>query len=145
MLKTAHTGPTDWIVFIAEILDWLKARADYSEYAHEGVRPWPHRYVGTDAVEAFALIAMFFPELDVTSLVTLFLKAPHCKRFSKSDIFKPLERGKTIPDRRSRTSYKFRDSKFWSEWEEIMSKKQYFTDIYPFEWSLCVRPIIAHC
>jgi hypothetical protein len=145
MLKTAHAGPTDWIVFIAEMLDWLDTRADHSDYAQEGAAPWPHRYVATDAVEAFAIIAMFFPELEVTSLVTMFLKAPHCKRFRTSDLFKPLERSKTRPDRRSRTSYKFREPQFWSEWEQIMNKKESFRDIYPFDWSLCVRPIIAHC
>ncbi|KAH6979170.1 hypothetical protein EDB82DRAFT_577428 [Fusarium venenatum] len=53
---------------------------------------------------------------------------------------------KVRPDQRTRTSYKFREKKFWKEWEEFYNKKTdtYWADEYPIEWSLTVRPILAH-
>jgi hypothetical protein len=145
MLKTAHFGSTDWVWFLAEILDWLQLRGDYEEYTHDPPSPWPHSFIIQDLVQAFTAMAMFFPESDITAHVTMFLKSKECESFRNSLLFDPKERGKTRPDRRSRTSYEFRDKKFWDPWNEFLKTKKYYADVYPFEWSLAIRPIIAKC
>ncbi|KAH6603838.1 mfs allantoate [Trichoderma cornu-damae] len=144
MLGTTHTGATDWVLFVAEILDWLQIRADYDDYADDPSAPWPHPFVVQDLVQAFAAVAMFFPEPDTTAGVTAFLKSDQCEGFRNSLLFDPRERSKTLPDRRSRTSYKYRKAKFWAEWTDNIAKNpKHYTDIYPLEWSLAIRPIIA--
>lgn len=145
MLKNPHSGPTDWIWFIADILDWMKLRADYKEYNQIPAAPWPHGFIIQDIVQAFAQMAMFFPECNVASLVTMFLNSKRCEEFKHSLLFNPKERGKIRPDRRSRTSYKFRNKEFWNKWKEFMKTKKYFADVYPLDWSVAIRPIIAHC
>lgn len=145
MLSTAHTGATDWVYFVAEILNWLQIRADYDDYAEDPTAPWPHPFVVQDLVQAFLTMAMFFPELDTTTHVTAFLKSDQCQRFRSSLLFDLRERSKTLPDRRSRISYKYRDAKFWNEWKDIAKSPSHYTDIYPLEWSLAVRPVIAKC
>ncbi|KAF5565793.1 major facilitator superfamily transporter [Fusarium phyllophilum] len=69
--------------------------------------PWPHSFIVQDIVQAFVMIAMFFPNSDVAKLPT-------------------------------------RDKEFWKEWKEFYKTERYFGDVYPMEWSLAVRPIIAH-
>ncbi|RMJ18642.1 hypothetical protein CDV36_001762 [Fusarium kuroshium] len=143
MLATPHAGPTDWVWFLAEILEWLELRADYKDYTHDPAFPWPHGFIIQDLVRAFALVAMFFPDAEASSLVTQFIKSKQCDKFRSTLLFDPKERSKTLPDRRSRTSYKFRDAAFWTEWNEFLKTKSYFADVYPFDWSLAVRPIVA--
>ncbi|PKK51750.1 hypothetical protein CI102_3551 [Trichoderma harzianum] len=94
-------------------------------------------------VQAFSTMAMFFPEVDTTAHVTAFLKSDQHEAFRNSALFDPRERSKSRPDRRSRTSYKYRDLKFWTEWKAVLEKDRHFSDIYPFDWSLAIRPIIA--
>ncbi|KAL9568814.1 hypothetical protein ACKAV7_007031 [Fusarium commune] len=144
MLKTPHVGSTDWIFFIAEILEWLDLRGDYDDYVQDPQYPWPHSFIIQDIVQAFAMIAMFFPDSDATKLVTMFINSSQCDEFRKSGVFDLEERSKVRPDRRTRTSYKFRDKEFWKEWKEFYKTDRYFADVYPMEWSLTVRPIIAH-
>ncbi|EXK24719.1 hypothetical protein FOMG_18573 [Fusarium oxysporum f. sp. melonis 26406] len=144
MLQTPHAGPTDWIWYIAEILDWLDLQGDYDDYAEDRSSPWPHSFIVQDIVEAFATMAMFFPDSDITKLVTMFIKSNQCDEFRKSGLFDTEERSKTRPDRRTRTSYKFRDKGFWKDWKEFYKTDRFFGDVYPMEWSLTVRPIIAH-
>ncbi|SPJ83940.1 uncharacterized protein FTOL_10456 [Fusarium torulosum] len=146
MLQTPHTGPTDWIWYIAEILDWLEMRGDDDDYAEDPSAPWPHSFIVQDLVQAFAMIAMFFPDSEVTTLVTMFLKSRQCDEFRQSSLFDAKERSKIRPDRRTRTSFKFRDKDFWKEWEAFYKSdsKSFYADVYPMEWSLAVRPIIAH-
>ncbi|KAM6506796.1 hypothetical protein FALCPG4_018622 [Fusarium falciforme] len=143
MLGTPHAGPTDWVWFLAEILDWLALRADYDDYTHDPSAPWPHGFIIQDLVRAFAAMAMFFPEAEAATLVTMFIKSKQCDNFRNTLLFDPKERSKTLPDRRTRTSYKFRDPKFWTEWNEFLKTKSYYADVYPFDWSLAVRPIVA--
>lgn len=143
MLKTAHTGATDWVLFLVEILDWLQIRADYDDYANDPSAPWPHPFVVQDLVQAFLMVAMFFPESTVTDNVTAFLKSSECESFKNSLLFRPQERSKSLPDRKSRTSYKFRDKKFWDEWNKVAKGPGHYTEIYPLEWSIAVRPTIA--
>lgn len=143
MLKLAHTGSTDWVFLLVEILDWLQIRADYDDYAQDPAAPWPHPFIVQDLVQAFVMVAMFFPESNVTTNVTAFLKSDECESFRNSLLFNPQERCKSLPDRRSRTSYRYRDKKFWDEWNKIAEGPGYFTDIFPLEWSLNIRPTIA--
>ncbi|CVL02188.1 uncharacterized protein FMAN_08270 [Fusarium mangiferae] len=144
MLKTTHVGSTDWIFFIAEILEWLELRGDYDDYVQDPQYPWPHSFIVQDIVQAFAMIAMFFPNSDVAKLPTMFVNSSQCDEFRKSGVFDPKERSRVRPDRRTRTSYKFREKEFWKEWMEFYKTERYFGDVYPMEWSLTVRPIIAH-
>lgn len=144
MLRTQHTGSTDWALFVAEVLDWLKLRADEVDYAQNPHSPWPHSFIIHDAVAAFATMAMFFPEAAAaTAQVTEFVQSEQCESFRNSLVFDPQERSKVRPDRRARTSYKYREVGFWSEWKNITESESYFTDIYPIDWSVAVRPIIA--
>ncbi|KAI8668515.1 hypothetical protein NCS55_00877700 [Fusarium keratoplasticum] len=143
MLATPHAGPTDWVWFLAEILDWLDLRADYKDYTHDPSFPWPHGFIIQDLVKAFASVAMFFPEAEAATLVTQFIKSKQCDNFRNTLLFNPKERSKTLPDRRSRTSYKFRDPAFWTEWNEFLKTKSFYADVYPFDWSLAIRPIVA--
>ncbi|KAM0283247.1 hypothetical protein ACHAQK_011072 [Fusarium lateritium] len=146
MLATPHSGPTDWIWCMADILDWLEMRGDDDDYAEDPSAPWPHSFIVQDLVQAFAMVAMFFPDSEVTALVTMFVKSSQCDEFRQSGLFDAKERSKTRPDRRTRTSYKFRDKEFWNEWEAFYKSdsKTFYADVYPMEWSLTVRPIIAH-
>lgn len=144
MLGSSHSGPTDWVWWLADILDWLGLRADYEEYAHDPSAPWPHSFIADDLVRAFGAMAMFFPKLGVTALVTKFLNSSQCEDFRKSALFDPQEQAKTRPDRRTPTSYEFRDKKLFAKFVEILhDKDNYYADIYPMDWSLAVRPIIA--
>ncbi|KAL6924063.1 hypothetical protein FSST1_001337 [Fusarium sambucinum] len=148
MLKTEHSGSTEWIWYIASILEWLELRGDYSpdDYVLDPQAPWPHSFIVQDLVQAFAMTAMFFPGMEVTKLVTMFVTSSQCDEFRNSGVFDVEARSKVRPDRRTRTSYKFREKKFWKEWEEFYNKKTdtFWADEYPMEWSLTVRPIIAH-
>ncbi|WZH49461.1 Mfs allantoate protein [Fusarium acuminatum] len=147
MLGTSHTGSMAWIYYMCEILHWLGIRADDDpDYPEDPHAAWPHSFIVQDLVQAFAMMAMFFPELEVTSLVTMFIKSRQCDEFRQSGLFDAKERSKTRPDRRSRTSFKFRDKDFWKEWEAFYKKDSdaFYADVYPMEWSLTVRPIIAH-
>ncbi|CAG9978536.1 unnamed protein product [Clonostachys byssicola] len=105
--------------------------------------PWPHSFIVNDIVRAFATMAMFFPELEVTTLVTKFIRSDQCESFRNSLLFNPRERGKTQPDRRTRTSQKLRDSKFWDEWNKVWDAEGYYTENIPLEWNIAIRPIIA--
>ncbi|KAH7304580.1 hypothetical protein B0I35DRAFT_484412 [Stachybotrys elegans] len=123
MLNNTHVGSTKWILFLAEILAWLKLRADYKEYNEDPHAPWPHGFIAQDLVSAFSKVAMFFPNSETTHLVTMFIKF---------DTFK-----ESLLD-------KFRPDKFWKDWEAHSKGPGYWVDTYPMDWSLAVRPIIAH-
>ncbi|KAH0489941.1 hypothetical protein TgHK011_001430 [Trichoderma gracile] len=143
MLKTPHTGKTDWVFYIAELMGWLKLRADYDEYSSDPRAPWPHSFVVQDMVQAFVTMAMFFPESETATNVMKLFDAEKWEKLRNTAIFDPRERSKTLPDRRSRTSYKFRDPKFWTPWKDLGKTKRYYADVYPLDWSLAVRPIVA--
>lgn len=144
MLNYAHSGPTDWVWFLVDILKWLGLQASYKTYNEDPAAPWPHSYIVQDLVQAFACMAMFFPELEVTALVTKFFQSSQCESLRNSLLFNPKERCKTRPDRRGRVSYKFRDKAFWDEWKKFRKTPKYYADVYPMDWSIAIRPIIAH-
>ncbi|RKK20073.1 hypothetical protein BFJ65_g6780 [Fusarium oxysporum f. sp. cepae] len=95
MLKTPHVGSTDWIFFIAEILEWLDLRGDYDDYVQDPRYPWPHSFIVQDIVQAFAMVAMLLPNSNVTKLVTMFVNSSQWDEFRKSGVFDPKERSKT--------------------------------------------------
>ncbi|KAG8420581.1 hypothetical protein J3459_010943 [Metarhizium acridum] len=142
ILGCSHSGSTDWVWFVVEIMDWLQLRTKYN---HHRSSPWSHSFWIYDLVQAFATMAMFFPGLAATEPVTKFLESNECKEFRNSDLFSPKQRAANLPDRRSPTSYKYRKPEFWAKWKEVLDSRGYFTDIYPYDWSLAIRPIIAHC
>ncbi|KAM0547480.1 hypothetical protein ACHAPJ_010353 [Fusarium lateritium] len=121
--ETPHAGPTDWVWFLAEILDWFELRGDYDDYIQDPQAPWPYSFIVQDLVQAFAMTAMFFPESNKTKLVTMFINSVQCEEFRKSGLFDQKERSKTRPDRGTRTSYKFCEKEFWKEWKDFYEKK----------------------
>ncbi|CAG1996618.1 unnamed protein product [Fusarium graminearum] len=149
MLQTTHSGPTDWVLYIAPILDWLNIRGDYKpeEYTMDGPAPWPHSFIVQDLVEAFVMMAMFLPGLEVTKFVTEFVNSSQCEEFRNSGVFDIEERNKVRPDRRTGTGYMFREKEFWNEWNGFYNDDEeddFCPERYPMEWSLIVRPIHAH-
>ncbi|UKZ52655.1 hypothetical protein TrVGV298_006436 [Trichoderma virens] len=144
MLKLAPVKSADWVYYIAELMNWLDVHvADDDYYGDFASDPWSHGFIVQDMVQAFSAMALFFPEVGVVAHVTEFLKFEPLEQFRKSLLFDPRERNKTRPDRRTRTSFKFRDVKFWTEWNAVREQKQHFSDIFPFDWSVAIRPIIA--
>ncbi|VUC25117.1 unnamed protein product [Clonostachys rosea] len=125
-----------------DTLDWLGIVVD-GHIPNDLNAPWPHAFVVNDIVQAFATMAMFFPDLEVTDFVTKYIQSDQCQSFRDSMVFNPRERGKTQPDRKGRTNYKLRDSKFWDEWNKVWDAKGYFTENFPLEWNIALRPIIA--
>ncbi|KAL6355080.1 hypothetical protein LRP88_11557 [Fusarium phalaenopsidis] len=115
----------------------------YKDYIHDPSFPWPHGFIIQDLVKAFALVAMLFPEAEAATLVTQFIKSKQCDNFRNTLLFNPKERSKTLPNRRSRTSYKFRDPAFWTEWNGFFKTKSFYADVCPFDWGLAIRAIVA--
>ncbi|KAI1773620.1 hypothetical protein F4818DRAFT_449017 [Hypoxylon cercidicola] len=138
---------TDWVWFLATTLDWLDLRTDYDTYTHEPQEAWPHAFITQDIVKAFALMAMFFPNLDVCQPVTSFFKSEEGLKYKDTSILKPHERGQTLPDCRTRTSTVFRPKEFWKEWDEApkdaKADGRHHADAVPMKWSVATRPIIA--
>ncbi|KAL7944080.1 hypothetical protein V8C42DRAFT_96105 [Trichoderma barbatum] len=144
MLNTAHAESTDWVYYLSEIMNWLGIQAtDDDHYGDYLFAPLSHAFIVQDLVQAFSTVAMFFPEVDTTAHVTAFLKSDQCESIKNSSLFDPRERNKILPDRRTRSSYKYRDPKSWDEWNTILESESHFSDIYPFDWNLAIRPIIA--
>lgn len=140
------TKSIDWFWACASLLEWLGVRADYDIYNQDPLSPWPHSFIIQDVVATFAAVAPFFQELEVSSPATSFLKSTDGKkRFGDSLLFKPLERSQILPDYRSRVSFKYRPKSFWKDWEAVLDSPSYFTDVYPMDWSIAIRPIIAKC
>ncbi|KAI1206620.1 uncharacterized protein F4807DRAFT_463565 [Annulohypoxylon truncatum] len=140
-------GTTEWVWFLVNVLDWLGIRTDYTTYSHEARAGWPHPFITQDIVKAFVAMAMFFPGLEQTKPVSDFFDSKEGSEFKDSLLFKPHERAKTLPDCRTRASFKYRPKSFWKEWEEVLKdakeNKKFFADIYPMKWSVAIRPIIA--
>ncbi|KAI8960401.1 hypothetical protein F5Y11DRAFT_349536 [Daldinia sp. FL1419] len=148
ILGSHHTGEsTDWVWFLVGILNWLGIRADYNNYTRDGHAAWPHPFIAQDMINAFVSMAMFFPNLSLTKPVMGFFDSEEGEKHKHTVLLKADERARTLPDRRTRTSFKYRPKEFWNDWEEFQKKcsreKKYYADIYPMEWSVAIRPIIA--
>ncbi|KAI1456677.1 hypothetical protein F4805DRAFT_467878 [Annulohypoxylon moriforme] len=140
-------GSTGWVWFLVNIIDWLGLRTDYETYIHEARAGWPHPFITQDMVKAFMEMAIFFPALEQCKPATDYLNSKEGCEFKDSLLFKPHERAKTLPDCRTRASFKHRPKQFWSEWDSILKdvdeNNKYFADVYPMKWSVAVRPILA--
>jgi len=122
MLRTRSRTFT-WI----QIMNWLEVDAQ------------AHRRIYRDARQAYAMMAIFFPEL---------YELETASKFKDSPLVNQSERAKSVPIRRSYHSNKYRPKKFWNEWEEILkSNPRHHFELgkYPAEWNCAIRPIIAHC
>ncbi|KAI0378676.1 hypothetical protein F5Y04DRAFT_143384 [Hypomontagnella monticulosa] len=138
---------TDWVWFIVDILDWLGVRTDYDTYTHDTQAPWPHPFITQDIVKAYTSMAMFFPNLEQCKPVRNFFQSEEGAKYKDSLLFKPGERAQTLPDCRKKTSFRYRPKEFWNEWEGFLEKTikedKFYADIYPMDWSVAIRPIIA--
>jgi len=134
----------DWAWFCMQTLDWMNLKLHYRNYSTEPLHPWPHRYMVQDITQAFVTMALFFPDLPVTSVVHDYLKTKEGSEFKSSPIFNAVERSKQRPACRTRTSNRFRQPSFWIELEKLknVNNKAIF-EVYPMEWAKLIRPTIA--
>lgn len=141
------TLSTDWVWFLVDILKWLELRTDYKTYTHDRQAGWPHPFIAQDIVKAFVLMAIFFPNLKVCLPVTDCFESEKGKEYSNSALLNPGERAKTIPDVRTRTSFKLRPKKFWKEWNDMFqpgqTQDQFYVHAYPVDRNAALRSIIA--
>ncbi|KAI1373044.1 hypothetical protein F4677DRAFT_462599 [Hypoxylon crocopeplum] len=141
------SGSTDWVWFLVNLIDWLGLRTDYNTYSRVARAGWPHPFIMQDILKAFASMAMFFPNLEQSKPVTDYFKSDEGTKYRDTLILKPHERAKTLPDCRSRTGFKYRPKEFWKEWEDVLrdakAKQKSYAELYPMEWSVAIRPIIA--
>ncbi|KAK5634121.1 hypothetical protein RRF57_009835 [Xylaria bambusicola] len=142
-------GSQDWFWFALEIFEWLKVRAHYTEYTQNMMAPWPHPFITQDILKAWAYMAIFFPNLEQCRPAAEFFESEEGRQYQQSPLRDLRQRASTLPDIRTKTSFKYRPKKFWKEWEDILHdcKKTgtYFADVIPLEWSVATRPIIAKC
>ncbi|KAK9794158.1 putative Mfs allantoate protein [Seiridium cardinale] len=117
------TGSTSWFWYLVSILELLELRADYEDYNPDGFAPWPHAFIIQDLVGTFAGLAPFFQELEVCSPAVSFLNSPEGRKFRDSMLLKQSDRSQVLPERRSRTSFKYRPKSFWKEWQDILDRK----------------------
>jgi hypothetical protein len=118
-----------------------------------GVQPYIEKRSRRDVVAAFAKICPFFPEHKVAS-ISEFLDSEAGADFKDSLLFKPTERAKSLPNRRSHTSNPYRPEEFWADWESKITRVEgrrrneptyLLADQYPLEWDVIIRPILAQC
>ncbi|KAI0448908.1 hypothetical protein F5B21DRAFT_518578 [Xylaria acuta] len=136
-----------WLWFTLEVLEWLGVRADYTDYSQVMTAPWPHPFITQDILKAWAYMAIFFPDLEHCQPATDFFKSEEGQRYQESPLRDPRQRASTLPDIRTKTSFRYRPKSFWREWDDIMIKaketRTYYADAFPLQWSVAVRPILA--
>lgn len=147
-LNQQGTGSSDpWLWFALEVLEWLGVRVDYTEYAQVVTAPWPHPFITQDILKAWAYMAPFFPDLEACQPATEFFKSEEGQKYQESSFRDPRQRASTLPDIRTKTSFRYRPKSFWTEWDGIVTKaketKTYYADAYPLQWSIALRPILA--
>ncbi|KAI0508636.1 hypothetical protein F5B22DRAFT_619770 [Xylaria bambusicola] len=140
-------GSQAWFWFALEIFEWLKVRAHYAEYTQDMMAPWPHPFITQDIMKAWAYMAIFFPDLEQCRPATQFFESEEGRQYQQSPLRDLRQRASTLPDRRTKTSFKYRPKKFWKEWDDILQECKktgtYFADAMPLKWSVVTRPIIA--
>ncbi|KAJ8133201.1 hypothetical protein O1611_g414 [Lasiodiplodia mahajangana] len=140
-------GNHAWLWFTLEILEWLGVRTDYADYTQVATAPWPHPFITQDILKAWAYMAIFFPDLEQCQPATDFFKSEEGQRYQQSPLHNPRQRASSLPDIRTKTSFKYRPKSFWREWEDILTKakeaRTYYADAIPLKWSVATRPIIA--
>ncbi|KAI1347590.1 hypothetical protein F5Y01DRAFT_240286 [Xylaria sp. FL0043] len=139
-------GPA-WLWFVVEVLEWLEVRTDYTEYSSDPRTPWPHPFITQDILKAWAYMATFFPDLEQCKPATDFFASEEGQKYRQSPLRDPRQRASTLPDVRTKTSFRYRPKKFWKEWDDILTKAEdanrYYADAFPLEWSVAIRPILA--
>lgn len=134
----------EWTWFCMEILNWLNLKIYYDVYVRDPANPWPHRYILQDIVQAFMTMGLFFPNVEVTSIVQEHLGSREGQAFRNSKILDPEARRQVRPDARTRTSCAYRPRKFWDGWEnKVYTGDDLYIDKFPFDWNMAIRPIIA--
>ncbi|KAI0098675.1 hypothetical protein GGR51DRAFT_577026 [Nemania sp. FL0031] len=136
-----------WLWFTLEVLEWLEVRTDYADYTQVATAPWPHSFITQDILKAWAYMAIFFLDLEQCQPATDFFKSEEGKKYQQSPLHDPRQRASTLPDIRTKTSFKYRPKSFWKEWDDILNKakttKSYYADVFPMQWSVAIRPILA--
>ncbi|KAF2498113.1 hypothetical protein BU16DRAFT_525675 [Lophium mytilinum] len=104
-----------------------------------------HRRIVPDAFLAYAAIHMFF---ETTGFLSFALKDSQLD-LSESLLLNQAERAKHPPSRRTYKSNKTIDKGFFKVWDDLLRANrrkpgQDVDDIYPLEWDIAVRPIVAH-
>jgi hypothetical protein len=102
-----NAGSISWLWFVLETLDWLGVRTDYSEYVQSMTAPWPHPFITQDILKSWAYMASFFPELEQCEPAIVFFQSGEGQKYQKSLLHKPHKRSQTLPDIRSRTSFRY--------------------------------------
>lgn len=134
----------DWTWFCMEVLDWINLKMYYEDYVKDPMNPWPHRYMLQDIVQAFMTMGLFFPDVGVTSIIQEYLACDEGNAFWDSKIFDPVSRCAARPDIRSRISCANRSKEFWDQCDnEVYTGDDQYTDNFPMDWSMAIRPIIA--
>ncbi|KAI1754831.1 hypothetical protein F4782DRAFT_528188 [Xylaria castorea] len=141
-----HSNLT-WLWFTLEVLEWLGVRADYTDYAQMATAPWPHPFITQDMLKAWAYMAIFFPDLEECQPATDFFKSEEGQRHQESPLHDPRQRASTLPDIRTKTSFRYRPKSFWREFDDIVTKatetRTYYAHAFPLQWGVAVRPILA--
>jgi hypothetical protein len=86
---------------------------------------------------------LFFPNLEVTSVVRDYLNTEEGSEFKSNPIFDQEARTKALPDRRTRTSNRFRGPEFWSALTALYDGDKNIFDINPRDWAMTIHPVIA--
>ena len=113
-----------------QIMTWLQVDAH------------SHRRVYRDGRQAYAMMALFFPQLLETNIRSL---------FEDSQLTNQQERAQHPPDRRSYHSNRYRYREFWNDLDALVDRDSRTSTIYfdlkkyPSHWNNAVRPIIAKC
>ncbi|KAI1420287.1 hypothetical protein F5Y12DRAFT_719670 [Xylaria sp. FL1777] len=148
ILDQRRTNSSDaWLWFALEVLEWLGVRADYTDYTQDARAPWPHPFITQDILKAWAYMATFFPGLEQCQPAADFFTSEEGLRYQQSPLRDPRQRASTLPDIRTKTSFKYRPKAFWREWNDIVTKareaRTFYADVFPVQWSVAIRPILA--
>lgn len=98
-------------------------------------------------IQAFVLLAMFFPELDVTSVVTdrSHSEATRDTFGFLADLLDAERRMEIRPDRRSLAHPENKAVTVMKKWyEPLIKNDSTFLDKYPEDWNVVLGPILAH-
>lgn len=147
ILRLDHTGSTDWVCFLAGILDWLDLRADHDVINPADNDPWTHSFIAHDLCQAFVTMALFFPEVELTAFVKEYLESEQAGNFRESLLFDPKQRSKIRPDRRTATSFEYRKRDFWADLYQLSkaegAKGLHYMESLPMDWSVVARSTVA--
>jgi hypothetical protein len=101
------------------------------------IDPKSHRHVFRDLRTACIMMSLFFP--------TKFFESESGIEFKDSLLINQVERAKKLPDRRRFESNRCLPKEFWTEWDKLSEGGIIYSEDYPKEWNMVLRPILAHC